>query len=558
VTPTHVQYKLTRLVGEGAFGAVYEGERVGEGLSRRVALKLLHPTHTGRRVIESRLRDEARMLSLIRHRAIVRVDDLIRVDDSWCVVMEFVEGSDLRRLLEVGPIPPRAALQIAEEVASALHAAWGQAGPEGKPLHLVHRDIKPENIRLTPQGEVKLLDFGIARADFSAREAATQQGGMGTVIYMSVERFRGEDTHAGDVYALGVTLWELLTGVPPNQSAADADRRPPGRSLRPQWEWLAGLDEGLFALLTRMMADEPEDRPTARECARTLAELRLRVPGELLEDWADAALAVTAAAPSLLPPVASRPHRAASTLAPQRPESGQYVGRTLGPTGWHPLDLPQRRARFVVAGAGALLLGGLFSLVVLGAGWWAWERFDWAGTTAPVTTASSTPTPGSAAAGSTPSANPAALGAGPSKAPNSAPEAAASPGSRATAVPERHAVTEPASTDSPQPSGTTPAPPTPSDPSAESLPTEAAPPPEPSSAAPTTGRLSVTGAASVRLDGPGGSTRAGDVAPGRYTATVRFDGGAEITVAGVRVEAGRTTRLRCDEAFANCAVDGPD
>ncbi len=119
----NVRYQITRVVGEGAFGAVYEAQRVGEGLSRRVAMKLLHAAHAGKVGIEQRLRDEARMLSLIHHRAIVRVDDLIQVEGAWCVVMEFVDGLDVAGLLEQGPMPPRAALQVAEEIANALHAA---------------------------------------------------------------------------------------------------------------------------------------------------------------------------------------------------------------------------------------------------------------------------------------------------------------------------------------------------------------------------------------------------------------------------------------------------
>ena len=116
--PGVTQYRITRVVGQGAFGTVYEGERVGEGLSRRVAMKLLNAEHSGQGHVEGRLRDEARMLSLIRHRAIVGVDDLIRVDGAWCVVMEFVDGADLGALLELGPLPARSALQIGEEVAS--------------------------------------------------------------------------------------------------------------------------------------------------------------------------------------------------------------------------------------------------------------------------------------------------------------------------------------------------------------------------------------------------------------------------------------------------------
>lgn len=136
-------------------------------------------------------------------------------------------------------MPPVAALAIVEEVASALHAAWHQDGPDGAPLRLIHRDIKPSNLRITAHGEVKMLDFGVARAELSSREEHTQEAAFGTVPYMAPERFYGEDTVAGDVYALGVTLFEMLTGVKPGKSAMDADRAPPGEKV-PRAVVLAG------------------------------------------------------------------------------------------------------------------------------------------------------------------------------------------------------------------------------------------------------------------------------------------------------------------------------
>ncbi len=539
MTPVSVHYRITRVVGEGAFGSVYEGERVGEGLSRRVALKLLHATHLGRSGVETRLRDEARMLALIQHRAIVRVDDLIKVDDAWCVVMEFVDGADLRHLLEHGPVPPRAAVQIAEEVASALHAAYGQTGPEGNPLRLVHRDIKPENVRLTPRGEVKLLDFGIARAEFSAREAATQVAGMGTVVYMSAERFRGEDTHAGDVYALGVTLFELLTGVPPGLSAADADRRPPGRTLRSQWSWLGEIDADLLALVKSMLSDEPEDRPTGRECARALADLRSRLPGDLLEDWAESTLGANALRPIS---TVSRAARAASTLAaldgvaPQDRGCILKVGQTLRAAALAPLEGPQGLGRKLAAGAAALAVAA----VVAGGVVWGMSEF-----TAPN--------------GAEPRAREASAVAAVPR-PLSVP-AATPPAGAAPAI----AVVLPLVLADPQVA--VPPPPPPTKPTVAMTPppprtaTPTAPAPSPPAAAPalapSTGELTVSGADQVRLSGSGGSTRPGEVDPGTYSATVTFPDGTEVTVTGVRVEAGRTTHLRCDGIFVTCAVSGP-
>lgn len=542
------------MVGEGAFGTVYEGERIGEGISRRVAMKLLHAAHAGRVPLENRLRDEARMLSLINHRAIVRVDDLIKVDNAWCVVMEFVAGADLRHLLDSGPVPPRAALQIAEEVAGALHAAHSQLGPEGKPLRLVHRDIKPENIRLTAQGEVKLLDFGIARAEFNAREAATQQGGMGTIVYMSAERFRGDDTHAGDVYALGVTLFELLTGVPPGNSAADSDRHPPGKSLQAQWAWLLAVDPALQACVVAMMASEPEDRPTARECSRTLADIRGRMAGEILEDWAE----------RILPQVASQ-----SPIPRQRTKGETksnatilLVGQTVGVDA-SPAATTTKSTELAVMGVSALLAGTLAVLVAGLVAWWGYEQFG--GATSPEVQVKAPVTPATSPVGAKkmpgdPNGPPVATstqnsGGGPAQTPptpsiTGQPAAGTTKTESSSSSPKTGSSSEMADT-------TRVTPPT----SRVQVPNEtpavisAKAPAEPT--APTTGTLRFSGPVNVALAGPDPNSRPGTCTPGIYTANVTFDDGTAIVVHDIRVVAGRTTRVKCDDTFATCSVSEP-
>ncbi|GDX80782.1 hypothetical protein LBMAG42_25930 [Deltaproteobacteria bacterium] len=553
----NVQYRITRVIGQGAFGTVYEGQRVGEGLSRRVAMKLLHASHAGHTGAEGRLRDEARMLSLIHHRAIVGVDDLIRVDGAWCVVMEFVDGADLAELLEIGPIPARVAVHIAEEVASALHAAYSQPGPEGWPLHLVHRDVKPANIRLTPQGEVKLLDFGVARAEFNAREASTKGVGVGTVIYMAAERYRGEDTYAGDVYALGVTLFQLLTGVPPGASAADSDRRPPGRALKAQWAWLRELDADLFALIVAMMADEAEDRPSARECARRLSELRLRVAGELLEDWAERVVRA-------LPPPAERGPKSRSSDAP--PSSATlHIGQTIGgesalapddsgPPAPGPAvgSRPKTRETPWVYWVMAAALAGIVGITVAGV----------VVTLATITQgggSATEPAPGKAAGAVSVPAEPTSKVEKPpviAEKP-AAPKAVSAPEAPPPTMPPPVApiVAKPPKAEVQKVEVVRIVPPTPA-PEPEPEVMVKAPPVE---VAPRTGTVWVSGATGgTRLHGPDGDESVGTVPVGTYSATVSFDGGTSITVTGIRVKSGKTTRVRCDSGFATCSVAAPE
>jgi serine/threonine-protein kinase len=358
-------YRFRELLGEGAFGAVYRAEVVGAGLQRDVAIKVLHRERAASPAIVRRLRDEARMLAMIRHRAIVRVDDLVELGGDWSIVMEYVEGCDVATLLAAGPLPGRVALAIAEEAANALHSAWQQPGPDGARLRLVHRDIKPSNLRLTAQGELKLLDFGVARADFAAREAGTTQTGFGTLAYMAAERFEGRDSHAGDIYALGVSLFEMLTGVPPGQTAADKDRQPPGSRLTAEWAAIGGIAAELQVLLARMLAYEAEERPTGRDCAAALEHLRGQLGGERLEDWSARVVPrVMAEARSVREGAGAGP-RTGSIVSAGSPGAAPAAGPTATP------PRPITRAVPWLAGGAITLVLAVAAIVAGGAAWWA-------------------------------------------------------------------------------------------------------------------------------------------------------------------------------------------
>ena len=205
-------YRILEVIGKGGFGTVYRAELLGSGgFTKQVALKVLHSA-TAPDEIVLRFRDEARILGLIQHRSIVKVDSLAQLDKGWAVVMEYVPGVNVSSLVKFGATPPRPALNMIEEVASALHAANALPSVNGEPLRLIHRDIKPANIRLSPQGEIKVLDFGVARAEFGGREALTEALRFGTARYMSPERADGIEGAFIDIYALGLILAELLGG----------------------------------------------------------------------------------------------------------------------------------------------------------------------------------------------------------------------------------------------------------------------------------------------------------------------------------------------------------
>jgi serine/threonine protein kinase len=180
------------------------------------AVKLMHANIELDEDLAARARDEARLMSQLHHDHVVAVYALTKLEDRWAVFMEYVQGIDAGALLasSQGGLPPKVAVAMIERACAALDAAWNQPSPDtGRPLRVVHRDLKPANLMLSVEGSLKVMDFGVARADFD-REAQTQSTQYGTGRYMAPERWlhiRAE--HASDVYALGVTLYEMLSGL---------------------------------------------------------------------------------------------------------------------------------------------------------------------------------------------------------------------------------------------------------------------------------------------------------------------------------------------------------
>lgn len=298
------RFKLMRELGSGAFGTVYLAEMESQGGFRKeVAVKLLNAELSNFTDASKRLRDEARLLGRLQHRNIVRVDDLLRLDGRWAIVMEHIKGYDLEVLLQANEaldarLSAPACVEIAYGVASALDAAWSSPGESGEPLQVVHRDIKPSNVRLSPNGDVKVLDFGIARADFAEREAKTGAIRYGSLGYLSPERLLGDpDVSAGDVFAVGCVLYELIA----REALGRIELRPESHAeqIKAAHERVVSeLSEqedqeavqALADLIARTLAYQADDRPTAGEMAKELKELRRRLSGERLHDFCERVL----------------------------------------------------------------------------------------------------------------------------------------------------------------------------------------------------------------------------------------------------------------------------
>lgn len=215
------RYKLGKLIGGGSIGEVYVAKDLT--LGRRVAIKLLRPDFSAKTKLRVRFKQEAGAASKLSHPNIARVFDAgdhSAVSEAGTettrpfIVMEYVEGITLSSLIARGPIKVSETTRIAGELLAAIDFAH-EAG-------IVHRDIKPSNIMLTRSGQVKVLDFGIARAAAEAYPIATERAAvMGNSTYLPPEHARGETIDArSDIYSIGVVLFEMLTGKPPFADAA--------------------------------------------------------------------------------------------------------------------------------------------------------------------------------------------------------------------------------------------------------------------------------------------------------------------------------------------------
>lgn len=281
--------RFVETLGQGGFGAVYLADVEGQaGFQQRLAVKLLSAELNENDDIAARQRDEARLLAQLNHHAIVKVFDLITIEGRPAVLMEYVEGVDAAVLCDDGPLPPRAALQLLAAAADALHVAYTTVSPQtGQPLAVIHRDIKPANLLVSRHGGVKVLDFGIARADF-AREGVTGSVQYGSARYMAPEQWlHGVAEHPVDIYALGVSAVELLTGSPCRRAPLGDDHfdRHISETLAAIPEDLP-LREPIAALLCEMMRFHPEERPGAAEVSERMLALSDGLPGEGLSRYA--------------------------------------------------------------------------------------------------------------------------------------------------------------------------------------------------------------------------------------------------------------------------------
>jgi beta-lactam-binding protein with PASTA domain/tRNA A-37 threonylcarbamoyl transferase component Bud32 len=248
------RYELTHLIARGGMAQVYRA--MDRQLERPVALKVLFPELSIDRTFVERFRREAQAAANLSHPNIVPVFDWGEDDGSYFIVMEYVEGRPLSAVLrDPQRMPPRQIATIGAGVAAALAFAHRHG--------VVHRDVKPGNVLITPDGDVKVTDFGIARA-MNTEESLTQTGAvMGTAAYFSPEQAEGKGVDSrSDIYSLGVVLYEMAVGRPPftgDSPVAVASKHVRDMPVLPR-EANPTVPPALEAVIMKAMAKNPDDR----------------------------------------------------------------------------------------------------------------------------------------------------------------------------------------------------------------------------------------------------------------------------------------------------------
>ncbi|MCA9527127.1 MAG: serine/threonine protein kinase, partial [Myxococcales bacterium] len=274
------RYILLERIAIGGMAEIFRAKAPGlGGFEKVLAIKRLHPRYSQDADFIEMLIDEARITVELAHSNIGQIFDLGKVEDHYFIAMEYIEGRDLYRVMKRlrerhQQFPFDAAAYVAMECCAGLDYAHRKRDGRGRPLHIIHRDVSPQNVLISMEGDVKLVDFGIAKAALRAYE--TESGIIkGKFYYMSPEQARGEHLdHRTDIFSLGIVLYEMLTGdllykdddeVTLLSKVRRADIAPPS-TMRPD------LPPALERIAMRALARDREDRyPSAQHMQRELA-----------------------------------------------------------------------------------------------------------------------------------------------------------------------------------------------------------------------------------------------------------------------------------------------
>lgn len=264
-------------IASGGMATVHYGRLLGPvGFSRTVAIKRLHPQFARDQEFVAMFVDEARLAARIRHPNVVPTLDVVATDGELFLVMDYVQGESLSRLLRAshtkGPIPIAVTSAIFCGTLHGLHAAHEATDEQGNPLGLVHRDVSPQNILVGAEGIARVLDFGVAKA--AGRVQTTGRGRIkGKLAYLAPEQIEGTVTRQTDLFSTAVALWEVLTGkrLFQGQEPPEVIRKILACDIDPPSKYAPDLPPGVDAVVMRALERDPQNRyATAREMAMAL------------------------------------------------------------------------------------------------------------------------------------------------------------------------------------------------------------------------------------------------------------------------------------------------
>jgi eukaryotic-like serine/threonine-protein kinase len=262
-------YEILRVLGAGGMGRVYQVRNV---ITDRVeAMKVLLPEISGQEEVAARFLREIKVLAGLNHPHIARLHTALTIDHQLVMIMEFVEGQAISARLAAGPIAVPEALTCIDQILDALSYAHRQ--------HVIHRDIKPANMMLTPDGTVKLMDFGIARTENEPTLLTAPGSTLGSVNYMSPEQVKGERTdERSDLYSLGISLYEMVTGERPfhGDSSFSLMSAHLNQAPKPPVELQPAMPAGLNQIILTSIAKSPAERFQSADAFRNAVKTVLR------------------------------------------------------------------------------------------------------------------------------------------------------------------------------------------------------------------------------------------------------------------------------------------
>jgi serine/threonine protein kinase len=284
------QFRLLRRIASGGMATVYEAEQMGDrGFTKRVALKVIHQKYAAQPEWLQLFIDEAKLSANLVHGNIVQIYQFEEVGGEFYMAMEYIRGVTLRSLIDhhraIGEqMPAPVAAYIVSRVCRALDYAHNFVDDSGNRLHIVHRDVSPGNVLLTWDGQVKLADFGIAKARTMRDPAEERRMTIGKKHYMSPQQIVGENVDwRTDIFSTGVVLFELLAlqqlfREQETEAALDEVVIAPSPDLR---RMLPDLDQSITGLLALAIAKDPMMRPNAAIFGMSLDEwcAKQKAPG---------------------------------------------------------------------------------------------------------------------------------------------------------------------------------------------------------------------------------------------------------------------------------------